>query len=77
MATKDDVRDIVKEVTEPRFSKIDDRLTSVENKISGTNRRLDTEAIQRSDLRLPRRVHRLEEKVFGRGGSQHPKELPF
>lgn len=60
-----------------RFNKLDDEVAAVKSKVIGTNRRLDTEALQRSDLKLPRRVHRLEEKVFGRGSSQHPKELPF
>ena len=64
-ATKDDVK------------KIEDRLIAVESKIDGTNRRLDSEAMQRSDLRLPRRVHDLEEEVFGEGGSKHPKHVPL
>src|SRR5262249_116699 len=58
MATKDEVRQIVREELKP----IEDRLTSVESKIAGTNRRLDEEAMQRTDLALPKRVSDLEEK---------------
>jgi len=65
MLTKDDVREIVREELEP-----------VKGKVDGINQRLDTEAMHRSDLKLPRRVHDLEEEVFGPGGSKHPKHLP-
>jgi len=77
MATKDDVHDVVKEVTEPQFKKIDDRLAAVENKIGGIYRTFTDEAMKARDFKIPKRVHRLEEKVFGTGGSQHPRNLPF
>ena len=57
--------------------KLENRLIAVEGKIDGTNRRLDTEAMQRTDLKLPRRVHDLEEKLFGAGRSKHPKHVPL
>ena len=66
MLTKDDVREIVREELEP-----------VKSKVDGINQRLDTEAIQRTDLKVPRRVHDLEEEVFGEGGSKHPKHVPL
>jgi hypothetical protein len=53
---------------------IKDRLTGVESKIAGTNRRLDEEAMHRSDLALPKRVSDLEEKTFG--ASRHPQHIP-
>jgi tetrahydromethanopterin S-methyltransferase subunit G len=54
---------------------IKDRLTSVESKVSGTNRRLDTEAMYREDLALPKRVSDLEERTVG--ASRHPEHLPL
>ena len=57
--------------------KLENRLIAVEGKIDGTNRRLDTEAMQRTDLKLPRRVHEIEEKLFGTGRSKHPKHIPL
>ena len=60
-----------------RFDKVDDEVAAVKSKLDGTNRRLDTEAMQRSDLKLPRRVHDLEEETFGPGRSKHPKHVPL
>lgn len=65
--TKDDLRAALKP--------IEDRLTSVESKIAGTNRRLDDEAMLRTDLALPTRVADLEAKTFG--ASRHPKHIPL
>ena len=65
--TKDDLRAALKP--------IEDRLTSVESKIAGTNRRLDQEAMLRTDLALPKRVSDLEEKTFG--ASRHPAHIPL
>ena len=65
MATKDDIKELR------------DQIAGVDNKVAGINRRLDTEALQRTDLKLPRRVHELEEEVYGTGGSKHPKHLPL
>lgn len=67
MVTKDDLRSGLKP--------IEVRLTSVESKIAGTNRRLDEEALLRTDLALPKRVADLEEKTFG--SSRHPKHVPL
>jgi hypothetical protein len=53
---------------------IKDRLTSVESKVAGTNRRLDMEAQLRDDLAIPKRVSDLEESF---GASRHPKHLPL
>jgi hypothetical protein len=64
--TKDDLREALKP--------IEDRLTAVESKVSGINRRLDTDAMFRTDLGLPKRVSDLEEKTFG--ASRHPQHLP-
>ena len=72
-ATKDDVREIVQQELKP----IQEGLTAVKSKIEGTNRRLDDEAMQRTDLKLPPRVHDLEEKVYGVGKSKHPKHVPL
>jgi ribosomal protein L19E len=66
VATRDEVREIVREATEP-----------LANKIDGINRRLDTEAMHRTDLKIPRRVHELEESVYGPGNSKHPKHVPL
>jgi hypothetical protein len=60
-----------------RFDKIGDQLLRLDNKIMGVDRRLDAEAMRRNDLKLPRRVHDLEEEVYGRGRSKHPKHLPL
>jgi hypothetical protein len=60
-----------------RFDRIEDRLLGLENKVAGIDRRLDTEAVRRSQLKLPRRVHDLEQEVYGRGRSKHPKHLPL
>jgi len=61
MATKDDVRRIVGEKLKP----IDSRLAAVEGKVSGIDRRLDTEAMRRDDEKIPTRVAHIEKKVFG------------
>jgi len=63
MATKDDIRELK------------DQIAGVDSKIAGTNRRLDTEAMLRDDLAIPKRVADLEEKTFG--SSRHPKHVPL
>jgi len=60
-----------------RFDKLDDEVAAVKSKVEGINRRLDTEAMQRTDLKLPRRMHEVEEKVYGTGRSKHPKHVPL
>ena len=67
MVTKDELREALKP--------IEDRLTSVESKVAGTNRRLDNEAMLRDDLAIPKRVSDLETKTFG--ASRHPKHIPL
>lgn len=62
MATKDDIKELK------------DQIAGVESKIAGTNRRLDSEAMLRDDLELPKRVSDLEVKTFG--SSRHPKHIP-
>ena len=57
------------------IAEVKDRLTSVESKIAGTNRRLDEEALLRADLAIPKRVADLEEETFG--ASRHPKHVPL
>ena len=54
---------------------IKDRLTAVESKVSGVNRRLDNDAMLRDDLAIPKRVADLEEETFG--ASRHPKHVPL
>ena len=71
MATKDEVRQIVREELKP----IEDGLAAVESKIAGTNRRLDNDAMMRDDLSIPKRVSDLEQKTFG--ASRHPKHIPL
>jgi hypothetical protein len=71
----ENVRPIVREEITDALKPIEERLTSVESKVSGINRRLDTEAMYRGDLALPKRVSDLEEKTFG--ASRHPQHLPL
>jgi len=60
-----------------RLDKLDEVVAAVKSKVEGTNRRLDAEAMQRTDLKLPRRVHEVEEEVYGTGRSKHPKHVPL
>jgi len=60
-----------------RLDKLDEVVAAVKGKVDGINRRLDTETMQRTDLKLPRRVHDLEEEVYGAGRSKHPKHVPL
>jgi hypothetical protein len=60
-----------------RFDKIGNQLTGLDNKIMGVDRRLDAETMRRNDLKIRRRVHDLEEEVYGRGRSKHPRHLPL
>lgn len=73
--TKDDLAELVRPILREELKPIEDRLTSVESKIAGTNRRLDEEALRRDDMALPKRVSDLEEKTFGT--SRHPKHVPL
>ena len=76
--TKDDIKNFA---TKDDLARLEKNLTikieGVDNKVAGTNRRLDTEAMWRTDLKLPRRVHDLEEEVYGIGSSKHPKHVPL
>jgi len=79
MVTKDElpelVRPIIREELAEALKPIEVRLASVESKVAGTNRRLDTEAMLRDDLALPKRVSDLETRSFG--ASRHPGHLPL
>ena len=77
LPTEERVREIVREETKPQFDKVNRRLDSVESKVDGTNHRLDTEAMRRTDLKISRRLHDVEEKVYGVGGSKNPKHIPL
>jgi hypothetical protein len=73
--TKEELPEVVRSVMREELKPIEDRLTSVENKIAGTNRRLDEEAMHRTDLAIPKRVSDLEDETFG--ASRHPQHLPL
>ena len=78
MATKGDLEELRKEMQKDIHAATDPIKKSVEalnGKMSGTNARLDLEAMQRDRLQLPRRVSDLEVKKFG--ASKHPKEVPL
>jgi septal ring factor EnvC (AmiA/AmiB activator) len=59
MATKDDVREIVREELKP----IETHLASVEGKVAGIDRRLDVEAMRRDDEKIPARVDKIEKHL--------------
>ena len=59
MATKDDVREIVRDELKP----IETRLAAVEGKVAGIDRRLDAEAIKRDDEKIPTRVIKIEKHL--------------
>lgn len=75
MVTKDELPELVRPILREELQSIEDRLISVESKITGTNRRLDDEAMLRTDLALPTRIADLEETTFG--ASRHPKHVPL
>ena len=56
MATKDDVADLRHEVK----VEFDDTRAELRGKLDGINRRLDTDAMIRSDLKLPERLAAVE-----------------
>jgi hypothetical protein len=81
------LRDIVRVFGE-RFDRSDRKIDAVEKnltdkidavnvKVQGAQKILDAEALLRADLKLPRRVHDLEEHLYGPGKSKHPKHLPL
>ena len=65
MATKDEIKTL------------NDKIDGVNVKVEGVQKTLDAEVTLRIDLKLPRRVHDLEEKVYGSGHSKHPKHVPL
>ena len=69
MMTKDDGKKMEERLT--------DRINGVDSKASGIQRSLDDERLQRTDLKIPRRLHDVEEKVYGVGGSKHPRNVPL
>src|SRR5262245_15968377 len=64
MATKDDL-DALDAKLAAHIDAIGTRLVAVESKVDGINRRLDTEAMMRTDQKLPERVTDLEIELFG------------
>lgn len=76
-ATKDDLKNLATKSDVAGLSSkvdgIDTRLQAVEGKVDGINRRLDTEAMARTDEKIPVRVSDLETEVFGKSRApQHP-----
>lgn len=67
MMTKDDGAAMEK--------RLSDKIDGMESKASGIQRSLDAERMQRTDRKIPRRLHDVEEKVYGVGGSKHPKHI--
>src|SRR6267378_218346 len=55
MATADELAAVKKE--------LGDRITGVESKVDGINRRLDTEALTRGDQKIPERVEAIEKHL--------------
>ena len=56
-------------------NKLSDRIDGVDSKAKGIQQSLDVERVERTDLKLPRRLRDVEEKVYGVGGSRHPKHI--
>jgi transcriptional regulator of acetoin/glycerol metabolism len=59
----DEVMSTLADMTEDfgtRFDKLDDELTAVKSKLDGINRRLDSEAMLRTDQKIPARVAAIE-----------------
>ena len=67
MPTKYDLRDVEK--------RLGNRIDGLKVQVEGVQNTFDADAMKRTDLQLPRRVHDLEEKVFGH--FKHPKHLPL
>src|ERR1700730_14064269 len=67
MPTKYDLRDVE--------MRLGNRIDGLKVQVEGVQNTFDADAMKRADLRLSRRVHDLEEKVFGH--SKHPKHLPL
>lgn len=78
---KEDITGIKEELsqtaTKEDVKKVDDRVVASENKIVGMYRLDSEKAMQARELNIPRRVHNLEEHVYGPGGSKHPKHVPL
>lgn len=69
LATKDELSEVEKNLS--------DRIDIVKSKADGIQRSLDVERVHRTDLKIPRRLHDVEEQVYGVGGSKHPKHVPL
>ncbi len=68
MATNDDLEELRADMVthadlKTALQPIDDRLHAVEQKLDGINRRLDGEAMQRQELKIPDRVKRIEQHL--------------
>jgi ferritin-like metal-binding protein YciE len=57
MPTKYDLRDVEK--------RLGNRIDGLKVQVEGMQNTFDADAMRRTDLHLPRRLHELEEKVFG------------
>ena len=85
LATKTDLADLAAKADIEAFDKkidgvekrLGDRIDGIKVKVEGVQKTLDDQTLRRADLQLPRRVHDLEEDVFGLGRSKHPKHLPL
>jgi len=73
LPTEDRVREIVREELKPTSENV----AALKMKIDGIQQSLDTERQARTDLKIPRRLHNVEEKVYGVGRSKHPRHIPF
>ena len=72
MATKTDI-----EALKTDIEVLDKKIDGVNVKVAAVQKTLDDDTLHRADLQIPRRVHALEEDVFGPGRSKHPKHLPL
>ena len=60
-----------------RFDKIDERLLGLANKSAALTGASTQKQCAAPNLKVPKRVHDLEENAYGRGRSKHPKHLPL
>lgn len=74
MMTASDGKEMEKRLSD-RIDKVGDRTTAVEGKIKGIYNLLEEKARTETDLKIPSRLHDVEEKVYGVGGSKHPKHI--
>ena len=63
--------------TKDDLGKLTDKIDGLTIKVEAVQKTVDAEAMRRTDLKLPRRVHDLEEKLYGSGRSRHPVNVPL